>query len=558
MNKNIFLGFWVFANFLICAAESPAPSSSSISTTLKKFETYVQNSLQKWKDPGMAIVVVQDGKIKFLKTFGVESVHTQKPVTPHTLFSIASLSKNFTATLVMKLVQEKKIDLDKPVVYYLPHFQLSVPSEAKRLTVRHILHHAVGLKNYSGDAFWYLGFDWPHCQKALAKIPLDYPVGEQYAYQNLFYQVLGDIIEKVTGRSYETNLREKILNPIEIYHAQIGCSNSQSQGIWQRLTTQFKKWFSQSSQNEISIASPHDQDENEKIREQKLNPIINELKSSSGILISAEEMAHWLIFHLNKGCWKEKSIVDWAFLKLMQNPQIQVFASEDDYRFHHTRMVDTKKSIHYGFGWFMYDYGIQNQRVRIFTHLGGLSGSRALITVIPHWNLGIAILSNLGAIRVSLHPEALHNWLLDHLLELPDEKDWSQLSLENKKRHRQKQKAWFLRHKLLSLKSSGSLDDFVGSYENAIYGTVQIIQDHNQLILEYTSEKSGTKRVPLHHWNGNEFYFDSSQLAQAYAGIDRGFVTFGFHTKSHQKAMIWNFIGETDELFLAKKSLPNQ
>ncbi len=136
------------------------------------------------------------------------SIENPLPVTPDTLFQVGSISKTFTATALMMLMEAGKVDLDTPVRAYLPDFQLSDESVAARVTLRHLLTHTGG---WLGDYFNDFGFGDDAQAKMLieiAKLPQLTPLGEVWSYCNTGFNIAGRIIEVITGQSYEAVIKE--------------------------------------------------------------------------------------------------------------------------------------------------------------------------------------------------------------------------------------------------------------------------------------------------------------------------------------------------------------
>jgi CubicO group peptidase (beta-lactamase class C family) len=172
--------------------------------------------MQRIPIPGLAVGVWHDG-LEQAAGFGVTSIENPLPVTPDTLFQVGSISKTFTATALMMLMEAGKVELDKPVRTYLPDFQLSDESVAARVTLRHLLTHTGG---WLGDYFNDQGFGDDAQTKMLteiAKLPQFTPLGEVWSYCNTGFNIAGRIIEVVTGQSYEAVIKEMILKPLGMH-----------------------------------------------------------------------------------------------------------------------------------------------------------------------------------------------------------------------------------------------------------------------------------------------------------------------------------------------------
>jgi CubicO group peptidase (beta-lactamase class C family) len=169
--------------------------------------------MQRIPIPGLAVGLWHAGNEQ-VAGFGVTSVENPLPVTPDTLFQVGSITKTFTATALMMLMEAGKVELDRPVRAYLPDFQLSDEGVAARVTLRHLLTHTGG---WLGDYFNDFGFGDNAQAKMLieiAKLPQLMPLGEVWSYCNTGFNIAGRIVEVVTGQSYEAAIKEMILDPL--------------------------------------------------------------------------------------------------------------------------------------------------------------------------------------------------------------------------------------------------------------------------------------------------------------------------------------------------------
>jgi D-alanyl-D-alanine carboxypeptidase len=182
------------ASAVTATATAAAPSSAADIATSRA----VDSAFQKTKDaaaPGAAIVVLRDGKVVLSRVQGLANLETGEKITADTRFRLASVSKSFTALLVLQLVEEGRLGLDDPVSRYVPTF----PGDAVR--VRHVLSHTAGLP------------DFVELDEAL-KSPLDGAPGERLNYSNVGYALLARVIQSASGQGYEARLQAKILDPL--------------------------------------------------------------------------------------------------------------------------------------------------------------------------------------------------------------------------------------------------------------------------------------------------------------------------------------------------------
>lgn len=173
------------------------------------FDKLVTAEMRRQHIPGVSIAVVRDGKIIREQGFGLANVEHQVRVTPATIFQSGSIGKQFTSALVMLLVEDGKLKLDEPVAAYLQ----GIPSSWSTITVRHLLTHTAGLAAFDGKLDRRKDYTDAELLAAITKVPLIGIPGEQSAYSNLAYQVLGILCTRVGGTFYGDQLRERIFKP---------------------------------------------------------------------------------------------------------------------------------------------------------------------------------------------------------------------------------------------------------------------------------------------------------------------------------------------------------
>ncbi len=186
---------------------------------LKRLEQVLLDIIDGWGIPGLGIGIVDQNEIVYARGFGVQSLNTLEPVTPESIFGIASVSKCFVATAVMQLVEYGKIDLDTPVYQYLPYFELD-DDRYRQITTRLILSHTSGMPDMDEDEYDDLVYHPESDEGAaeryvrgLRRRKMVGAPGERFAYSNIGYNLLGDLIAKVSCQTFEDYMKTHILLP---------------------------------------------------------------------------------------------------------------------------------------------------------------------------------------------------------------------------------------------------------------------------------------------------------------------------------------------------------
>jgi CubicO group peptidase (beta-lactamase class C family) len=177
-------------------------------------DDYIKAKQEKLHIPSVSIAVIQEGKVVKKQSYGLANVEHSIKASPDTVYQLASLTKQFTATAIMMLIGDGKLRLEDKIVDILP----DLPDAWKDVNVRHLLNHTSGIKNYTNtETFW----DTPHKDYTqqeiidlVVKEPMDFAPGEKHAYSNMGYFLLGMIIEKLTGTTYNAFLTERIFQPL--------------------------------------------------------------------------------------------------------------------------------------------------------------------------------------------------------------------------------------------------------------------------------------------------------------------------------------------------------
>ncbi len=170
-------------------------------------------------EPGVAVIVCQDGIPLLRKGYGLANLELNAPVEPHTVFRLGSVTKQFTAVAILMLYEEGKLDLQDPLERFLPDY----PTQGKTITVEHLLTHTSGIRSYTDMPEWMSLMRKDLKVEELIALfkdqPMDFEPGERWQYNNSGYVLLGAILEKVSGMPYAQFIQERIFDPLAMKNA---------------------------------------------------------------------------------------------------------------------------------------------------------------------------------------------------------------------------------------------------------------------------------------------------------------------------------------------------
>lgn len=330
---------------LLAASMLHAPAVAVPADFKAKAEAYLKATYPS-DGPGAAVIVVDDGKVVYAGGQGLADIDAKRKITPATMFRLGSNTKQFTAAVVLQLVQERKLSLDDKLSKYLPDY----PEPGADATIQQLLTHTSGIKSFTSIARWMLsdGRSKPITTEQLIAIfkdqPNDFPVGTKYQYSNSGYVLLGAIIEKVTGKPWHVAVQERIARPLDLKTIRYG--------VEERAFPQMASGYSEQGGKVVPamplhMSSPH---------------------AAGSLVGSVEDMARWARA-LHKG-----KVLSPVMYRRMTTPN---------------RLPDGRP-ITYGFG-----LGLGELRGRkTIGHGGNTAGFDTATTYIPSEDLFLAVFTN--------------------------------------------------------------------------------------------------------------------------------------------------------------------
>lgn len=421
------------------------------------FDDQVAQVMKAFEVPGVAITVVKDGQVVLAKGYGVKKLGEATQVDDATLFGIASNSKVFTAVALALLVEDGKLEWDAPVVRFMPAFQLWDPWVTRELTVKDLLVHRSGLGLGAGDLLWWPAstLDRAEIVKRLRFIPPSTSFRSAYAYDNVLYLAAGQLIEAVTGQTWEDFVARRIFAKAGMTGSTVRYADAVTRGNVAATHAQVD--------GVLRLVAPLEVD--------NFNP-------AGGILSSASDMAKWLSVLLERGrlpdgtrLYSEKTARE---LDALVTPL--VLPPLDDDR---TKELDPLRPnfVGYGLGLFVTDY----RGHKVVAHTGGLPGFLSRVVRVPDANLGISVLTN----QESDEAFKVISWqLTDHFLDAP-KTDW--LAAFQKEAARQKKKTAETLKKSAAARDAKSrpLKGYAATYRDAWYGDITLALEKDKLVMRF-------------------------------------------------------------------------
>jgi len=477
---------------------------------LKDFDQFVAQALKDWNVPGAAVAIVQGDKVVLLKGYGYRNVEKKLPVTAKTLFAIASITKSFTVTDLGMLIDEGKAGWDLPVRSMFPAFKLYDPVLTEQISLRDLITHRSGLPRH--DMVWYSSdFSRDDLIRRLQYLEPNKPLRSTFQYNNLMFMTAGYIGGVLDGRSWEDSVRARVLEPLDMN------------------TTTFSLRVLQSSPD---FALPYQKGRDLKA-ELKLMPFeatcpdTCALGPAGELNSNAEELSHYLLFHLSKGKFASHQLLTESSATQMQTPQMTIAGAP--------RYPELGEGS-YGMGFFISTYRGHKQ----IEHGGNLDGFSAIFTFLPAERIGAVVLTNLDETPL---PEVIAYNVFDRFLGF-DQVPWSKRLLDQEVGGKQSQqearnKGYELRKK--DTHPSHDLKEYLGDFEHPGYGVVSISAEPDGLLVNLN-------KLPMHakhyHYDVFEVPYDpqnpfSKQKIQFFSDLNGEISSLAMPLEPRVKDMVF-------------------
>ena len=338
---------------LLCvfACTSHTTNQTGNVSRIKKADSLIEETINRFNIPGLAVAITSNDTVIYEKAFGFRNVKSQEKITTKSVFHWVSVSKIFVATAVMQLVEQGKIKLEDNITTYLPYFKLK-DNWYKNITVKQLLNHTSGIKDVQN-------YEWEKPQndeKALERYimsmksdDMDFKNGKNFSYSNTGFDILGEIIAKASGMTFEAYVKKNIFEPLDMnsssfYYPEIPESLRVTPHVWR------------------AVVSPAN-----------IYPYNRIHAPSSTLNSSIEDMSKWAIANIKRGEFKSKTIL-----------------SKKSYDLLWTKTVNVEDKVQMGLGWFLADALGRT----IVCHSGSDPGFQSFILLCPEKNIAVVIVSN--------------------------------------------------------------------------------------------------------------------------------------------------------------------
>jgi len=474
--------------------------ASAVAAPPENFDQRVESLRNSLGVPGVSIAIVENGRTVLAKGYGIRKLGRPEQVDRNTIFRTGSTGKAFTVAALATLVDRGKIKWDDKVIDHMPDFRMYDPWVTREMTIRDLLVHRSGLGLGAGDLLFVPCSDLSRKEtvRRLRYIKLATSFRSGFAYDNILYMAAGQLIEEVSGQTWETYITENIFKPAGMLHSTVSskafvdsADRANSHG---RLNGPLRGLGDQEPLDEMA-----DRAEN--------------AAPAGGLAISANDMSRWLLIQLGHG-------------KLPGGKDMRMFSEESSVEMWHPVLLQaidpwpeylkpTQPMFYtYALGWDVQDY----RGTKLIWHGGAVFGSLAAVVLMPEKNVGFFIAANSeeGELVRGLMFE-----LLDHYLGLP-KGDWPE-KLHTYKTDKLNEAVKTLQKETAQPAKVGPslpLERYAGEYNDPWYGTIKIHLDNNRnLVIDFPH--SFGLNAALDHWQ-----YDTFRTRFADKNFEPAYVTF--------------------------------
>jgi len=460
---------------------------------LQGLENDLNEILEATKAPGFAVAIVEGDQVIYAKGFGYRDYENKIPADANTLFAIGSCTKAFTSSILGQLRQEDKLSFDESPLKYIPDLKFYNDEMNNNIIIKDLMSHRTGLSRH--DFSWYL-FPTYDKNDLVKRLEFQEPftgVRQAYYYNNFMFLLQGVIAEKLTGKSWEDNIKERFFTPLGMNRSNVSIEEMEK-----------------STNAAIGY-------------ELKKDSIINKMKyykiagmsPAGSINSSVNDMSKWVMTWIKKGKFNGKDILPENYVIEAMSSQMVTGANLPS-----EETPDLFLS-NYGYGWFLSSYK-GHYRVE---HGGNIDGFSANTAFYPSDSLGVVVLTNQNGSSV---PSMVRNTVADRMLKT-NKTNWTEWFLKNKEKAKKAEQETKIKSGstiVKNTKPSHILQEYTGTYSNPGYGEFTITKSNDSLFANF-------ERIKFYLRHDHYDVFDFFEVTETEIDTSNsGPVRFNFRTNN--------------------------
>jgi CubicO group peptidase (beta-lactamase class C family) len=447
---------------LLCALTSRAATVRDPKKALAGLGDFITRELQAQKIPGAAVAVIVDDEVVLLEGYGFRDTAGRKPVTPDTVFPIASITKQFTVASLGTLARQGKLDWDKPVRDYMPDFRVGDDYATLRATPRDLVTHRIGLPRH--DFVWFgSSLTRDELYRQLRHLPFNKDIRTRFQYNNFMYMTAGYLAGRLSGRSYEEHVRATLLEPLNM---------TRTHFVLGDLARDSDAALGYELDNKLELVPDRYES-------------AEQMAPTGGLNSTARDLTRWLRMLLRGGELDGKRVLMKSDVDAMMQPNMPIGP----------QVFEEFGYDHYGMGLFVTTY----RGHEVAEHGGNMPGAAAGVTMFPKEKVGIVVLTNRSGARLR---DGLAFEIADRLFGLPPANLVQRYAdLERKSfAGEEEAKTAGVSDRKSGTRPSHALEEYAGRYAEAGYGPIDVKHENGALHLTY---HGFTAR--LDHWHYDVF-----------------------------------------------------
>jgi len=460
----------LFISIIFFSYSSLQSQIINIGDRLNGFDQYMENILKDWNAPGVGVGVVYKDSLIFSKGYGYRDYEKKLPITPNTLFQIASNTKLFTTTALGFLVEEDLLQWDKPIKNFVPSIEFSSQTLNEQLTLRDMLAHRAGISRH--DMIWYQSdFTRKELFNKLKYLEASIPIRENFMYNNLMYVAAGYIIELLTEKTWEEYITQKIFDPI-------GMNNTVF-----TLEDMFKSddyFVPYNEKRDTTILSkiPHYEDK-------------GAVGPAGSIISNINDLSKWVITQMHSGVFKGEEVILPKIIEETMIPSINIPNKRELEKGYFEMLCPS-----YGMGRFIAAY----KGHLITFHGGALDGIYSQVSFMPNDSVGVIVFT-IGRHTAPLTNVVSYN-VYERMLNI-EQTPWSERRLSQKNKNKKAYKEARSKEgitRIENTKPSHKLDEYIGQYSDEAFGNLSISIKDEKLHFDFRKIN-----LPLEHYHYDRF-----------------------------------------------------